>query len=353
MINDKTLQNLLSKAEELKSLFVLGQRILPFLEEIFVFVGEIQPLLDEINNSIDENIKKMPGASKQLSQVTEANEMATTEILDIADGITYKTDILQNNFDSLAELSDNFLGKTTNILSVLYKAIEQGKDLKPVLPEISNTIKLLESKINNDYADIKTKSGEILQTISMDTGSIMMALQVQDITAQQLAAVNSLLNTVQERLSKILNSFTSSGMEQMGMDNPTDLPDDHIQTSQLHREVAFDPDAIESITQKDIRQDNIDEMFNNIDINNLEEDEIPTEKLVKETIPDQENVETEIAKEETIINETVEEKASESTTDKQSEDNSESVENDDNNTEEDLDPMAQFSQDDIDALFGN
>ena len=154
MIDDKSLKNLLGKAEELKSLFVLGQKILPFLEEIFTFVGEIQPLLDDINNSIDENIKKMPGASKQLSQVTEANEMATTEILDIADGITYKADIVENNLTTLTELSDNTIGKTTNILTVLHKAIEQGKDLTPVLPEIASTIKMLESKLGNDYSDI-------------------------------------------------------------------------------------------------------------------------------------------------------------------------------------------------------
>jgi len=52
-------------------------------KKIFLFVSDIEPILNEINTSIKDNLKKMPKASKQLSKVTEATEMATTEILDI------------------------------------------------------------------------------------------------------------------------------------------------------------------------------------------------------------------------------------------------------------------------------
>ena len=74
-MKDKDLSVLLKKTDELRALFVLGQRVLPFLEEIFMFVSEIKPLLDDINHSIEENLKKMPNVSKQLSKVTEATEL--------------------------------------------------------------------------------------------------------------------------------------------------------------------------------------------------------------------------------------------------------------------------------------
>ncbi|MBL7975629.1 MAG: chemotaxis protein CheZ, partial [Candidatus Kapabacteria bacterium] len=83
MIRDKDLQQLLAKSEELKALFVLGQRVVPFLEELFVFVREVSPALEDINKSIEDNLSRIPKASKQLSKVTEATELATNEIMDI------------------------------------------------------------------------------------------------------------------------------------------------------------------------------------------------------------------------------------------------------------------------------
>jgi large-conductance mechanosensitive channel len=76
-MKEMDIQSLLKKAEELKALFVLGQRVIPFLEEIFKFFNEIKPLLDDINKSIVDNLQKMPKASKQLSKVTEATELAS------------------------------------------------------------------------------------------------------------------------------------------------------------------------------------------------------------------------------------------------------------------------------------
>ena len=109
-MNEKDISELLKKADELRSLFVLGQRVIPFLEEIFVFVSEIEPLLDEINKSIDENLKKMPNASQQLSKVTEATELATTEIMDIVDGLVYKSDIISANVKQMKEINETING---------------------------------------------------------------------------------------------------------------------------------------------------------------------------------------------------------------------------------------------------
>jgi len=317
MINDEALKSLLKKADELRSLFILGQRILPFLEEIFLFVGEIQPLLDEINHSIEENINKMPGASKQLSKVTEATELATTEILDIADGIVYKTELLTTNMNGMSDITEGFIQKTINILTVLLKGIAEKRDLSPITPELNETIRLLKEKVFFDYQNLKNKSDEVLQSMSMDSSSIMMSLQVQDITSQQIAAVNNLLTTVQSKLVKILTSFKNSGMERIIVE---DNKEDDTNVSTLHRAIAFDPDAIDSLKNNEQRQENVDLIFSgqNQDFENF--------GMQQEEISESSNPNVDIIDEsETVIN---------------------------NDVLDSFDSTEPFSQDDIDALFG-
>lgn len=223
---DKDLQALLQKAEELRALFVLGQRVIPFLEEIFIFVGEIKPLLDEINHSIEENIQKMPKASKQLSKVTEATENATTEIMDTLDGMTYKTGIMSANLRQIRELT------TTGAAA--------GSD---------------------SITAIMDNCDQVLESVKDDSNTIMMALQVQDITSQQLAAVNNLLQTIQQKLSRILQHFRSTEMNELIAGAKTDAGKDNI--SILHRTIAFDPEAVDALASGTNRQQEVDELVNN------------------------------------------------------------------------------------------
>ena len=218
---DKDINVLLSKAEELKALFILGQRVVPFLEEIFIFIREISPILDGINTAIEENISKMPRASEQLSKVTEATELATTEIMDILDGFKYKCDVISGNLRDLnaAETDEN-------------------KQL------VGNSETLLDS-------------------LRSDAGQIMLALQVQDITSQQLAAVKHLLMTVQGRLGSILTHFDAANFSGL-FQEPAD--DDAAQNqapqednvAAMHRAIAFDAEAIHAIQQQASRQSDVE-----------------------------------------------------------------------------------------------
>ena len=47
-----------------------------------------------------------------------------------------------------------------------------------------------------------------LESIQTDCTNIMIALQVQDITAQQIAAVNKLMQSVDEGLNRLLKHFS-------------------------------------------------------------------------------------------------------------------------------------------------
>ena len=199
------------KAEELQ--------IMPFLNEMINFIKEVKPIVDNVNLTINDNVKKVPKATKKLTKVTEATEMATNEILNTVDGITQKS-------TSISELLNNIQGDENN------GVIEQA---------------------NN-----------IINDINGDSMAIMMALQVQDITSQQIAAVNHLLTTMQRKLNAIVGQFNTEALMAF-IDSPemssgtNDDPDTNIST--LHREIAFDPEAIDALTKKDNRQDEVDALM--------------------------------------------------------------------------------------------
>lgn len=351
-MKDMDIQLLLQKASELKALFVLGQRVIPFLEEIFIFVNDIKPLLEDINHSIEENLKKMPNASKQLSKVTEATEMATTEIMDIVDGLVYKADIITSNLKKMQELNKAGKDNPVQILEVIYKALQSDVDTNEILEQLSSAIKNLKGGADKEFNDVFGSTNELLDSIKMDSSSIMMSLQVQDITSQQIAAVNHLLETVQNKLGQILERFQSSDIGELVKDK-----DDHFErtnVTKLHRNIAFDPEAVDSIANKDTRQGEVDKLINS---QNEEESAGSTQQeSINDTEPEaQANSDDAADLDIDALFSNV------NMDDSPTQDNS-VPENVTENQEENKpapkdtkveDSFENFSQDDIDALFGN
>ncbi len=229
-MRDKEITILLDKAEELKALFILGQRVVPFLEEIFLFIRDISPILDDINSSIEDNLQKVPKAAQQLSQVTEATELATNEIMDILDGFVYKADVI-----------------STNMREVGAKRSTQKEQ------------------------DLLQNSENLLESLRMDASQIMMALQVQDITSQQLAAVNHLLQTVQGKLAKILKHFRTTEFSDLIPETRGKQTLDNV--VRMHRDIAFDSDAIDALNHEGSRQDNVESVMQSFHDGTLKPDE--------------------------------------------------------------------------------
>lgn len=229
MKKDLDIKELLKKAEELKALFVLGQRVIPFLEEIFLFIQDTSPLIQEISSSIKDNLKKMPKASKQLSKVTEATEMATNEIMDTVDGVMYKSGIISTNLSLIRDL-----GSQTDFAQ------------------------------HEDFLRAISNSDEVLKSIKNDAQNIMMALQVQDITSQQIAAVNNLLETLQVKLGSITDRLKNTEFAVLTLDASADSHHFNSKTSQLHRTIAFDPDAVDALTNNSARQQDVDDLLKQI-----------------------------------------------------------------------------------------
>lgn len=338
-MNERDIQELLKKADELRSLFVLGQRVIPFLEEIFVFVSEIEPLLDDINKSIEDNLAKMPNASKQLSKVTEATEMATTEIMDIVDGLVFKSDIISGNLKQLDSINNQTQSNPIQLLEILKSGIENGENLKAILPELTQLIDKLKVDQQDKFKEIINSTNDILQSISMDSSSIMMSLQVQDITSQQIAAVNHLLSTVQDKLADIMKKFQNSEISDMV--SQKEKFDDRTNVSKMHRDIAFDPLAVDSISSKDFRQNEVDSYISEHNQGIEDGNEEISMEDIDALFGSSDN------------NTQEQEEKSENTDIGKSEETSSELNNEEEEPNLDaFDNIEEFSQDDIDALFG-
>jgi chemotaxis regulatin CheY-phosphate phosphatase CheZ len=134
-------------------------------------IAGLLPALDNIKTSIEESSGKIPKASSQLQNVTMATESATVEILNVLDGMSQGIE----------------------------KAEAGAKKLRTSLAAIPG--------VGPDLlADLDGINASLAQTRDSSM-SIAMALQVQDITSQQIAGVTHMIESVRVELMGILNHF--------------------------------------------------------------------------------------------------------------------------------------------------
>ncbi len=242
-MNIQQLSRMSAKLNELKVLFIFGERVMPFLEEVLHFVQDVIPLLDEINCSIKESASKMPRASSKLNEVSEATELATTEILNTIDEILLSFDDCENALNKSQEDAQLIFRIDAAMIKLLKMELTGKNDalLKKVL-----LLNQKKQKIQKNFLPVFEKFKETLNTVQDKATSIMMSLQVQDITSQQLAAVNHLIESIEDKLSLLMNRF-----------HETDNLDDPKTKATPNR--TFDPNAAYDTSGK--RQEVADEIF--------------------------------------------------------------------------------------------
>jgi chemotaxis regulatin CheY-phosphate phosphatase CheZ len=190
------LDTLQHKVDELRAVLIFGKRAIPFLEDIFAFVQEIIPVVEEMKASVDATAEKLPKASKQLDKVTHATELASTEILNTLETMFGKLEEMTTRYNERLQRSA-LLAETATALD----AALTGDSAGPAVREAWARHKAALS--SPDDATLT-----ILDGLKNDCTSIMIALQVQDITAQQIAAVNRLMQSVDEGFMRLMNHFS-------------------------------------------------------------------------------------------------------------------------------------------------
>jgi len=230
------LSNVFDKLNDLKNLFKFGERIVPIIQSLIEFMKEIVPLLENINSSISDSTTKMPQATNQINNVTKSTELATTEILDLVDKIT---NVLYQSEEKLNKLSSDST-KRKELLGKIKELSGANTDISALVDQII--------PLDQDE-DLATNLIEQINTMKEDTYQITLSLQVQDITAQQLAAVNHLINSVHTKLATLVSDIDQSQLK--GDFNGMDI--------QVPEGVTFDPKA--SYTKDGEKQKAADQIY--------------------------------------------------------------------------------------------
>lgn len=213
-------QEFLNKLDEIRAVFILGRRALPFLEETIQFVQDITVLLEEVNATIQTRTGHMHRAKNQLQSVSEATEVATSEILDHTDEVLSKLEVLKKGMNTSEEQFADLAAADDKLLNLLRE--ELGDDHEELLEEVEQIQRRKQSLREERTAHLE-ESREVLSGIRNKMNQITMSLQVQDITEQQLASVNHLIETVRDRIDSLLEDIGTGkvGEEDMPSGTPS------------------------------------------------------------------------------------------------------------------------------------
>ena len=236
------IQTIMEKIDELQALFELGQQTMPFLEELFHFIEEIEPLLDDINSSIRGTTQKLPDAQSKLESVTEATELATTEILDIVDEVQTDLQMLEQAYEQHAESLAELQAADAELLERLEAAL--GAEHETLAEEASALHDRKAAVIQEIHARAKDER-DALATMQQQMTEIMMALQVQDITSQQIAAVNHIIESLRDRMSRMVD-HPSITVEQAA-EAPQDTGDGTFDGNARYAPTASHQDAADAL----------------------------------------------------------------------------------------------------------
>ncbi len=197
---------LMQKIEETHHLFKLTVEIIPFLADLFQFLKDMLPLLSEANLSILESTQNLPTAFHRISDVNQATEMATQEILDQLDVISAKLNLL-------------------------------GHFLPPdKVPEI--------------------------ETIQDEVSRIIYALQFQDITSQKLDHANRILNAIYAKFMHVFKTAEKlSTNSQVGEQIIKDIQENSAcgEINQQHQELK--KQIADTLRHDGFTQEDIDKYF--------------------------------------------------------------------------------------------
>ena len=230
--------DLFERLNELKVVFRYSEKLIPIIQNLMDFMKETVPLLEDINSSLVESTSKIPKASDQINNISSATELATTEILDIVDAISMDMEKIEKSVKEIQSKEEQKLAvwakikvalKPDAVTSELIQQYEELDTFLPLIPGMTDTF----------------------QKVKNDVYNITLSLQVQDITSQQLAAVNHLIESVRTSLASLMLHLDDSEIK--SFDNfYQDLPANH----------TFDPNA--EFTRSSDRQDMADVLINDM-----------------------------------------------------------------------------------------
>lgn len=245
----KNLNEMVTKLRGIDNVFKFGEKMIPVIEGFVSFITDFIPFVEQVSGSIQDTRSKIPEASNQIDKVTNATELAMTEVLD-------KIDEINNQLESVNECMDELVEKresSAEIVRNLEELLPNNPEAKTMLIKLSENL-----DIGLSLEMVKNK----IREVTASTDQITMSLQVQDITAQQLAAVNHLIISVQHKLGSLLNAVDSAEFDLGDELKMEKLPDVHFDANASYNPGSNQQVDVDSVINKEkASQEEIDKLF--------------------------------------------------------------------------------------------
>ena len=204
--NPKTSRSIQETLSDLHSIFIWGEKAAPFLQDLIEFIESLTPLIEEINQSLHESAKRFPSAQSQLDDVTKATELATNEILSLLEKSLDECNVIDKENKAAVELITNFAEFKTSLRTEIRSALSGSDPRVHVLhAKLWHQTDKLVTTLQTS-GDAKKKS---VSSLRSGLNKILMSLQVQDITTQQISAVIHVIQSIRSRLSELYDRLSS------------------------------------------------------------------------------------------------------------------------------------------------
>lgn len=245
----KNLNDMVGKLKDMDHMFKFGEKMIPVIEGFVSFMSDFVPFVEQVSGSIQDSRAKIPEASTQIDKVTNATELAMTEVLDKIDEINAQLISINESMDEMVEKRQS----AAELVTQLKTHLLGNTEAEALLNKLTDSI-----DVGLTLEVVKNKIGEI--TASVD--QITMSLQVQDITAQQLAAVNHLIISVQNKLGGLLNAVDSTNYDPNEDLVQEKLPDVHFDARADYKPAASQQVDVDSVINSEkASQEEIDKLF--------------------------------------------------------------------------------------------
>lgn len=204
--NPKTSRSIQETLSDLHSIFIWGEKAAPFLEDLIEFIESLTPLIEEINISLQESTKRFPSAQSQLDDVTKATELATNEILGLLEKSLDECNVIDKENKASSKAVENFAEFKTSIRTEIRGALS-GSD--PRVHVLLAKLWHQTDKLVTGLQESGEKKKKSVSSLRSGLNKILMSLQVQDITTQQISAVIHVIQSVKSRLSELYDRLSS------------------------------------------------------------------------------------------------------------------------------------------------
>jgi chemotaxis regulatin CheY-phosphate phosphatase CheZ len=174
------------------------------MKDLLQLLRDTVPLLENVRNSIQDSAGRIPKASDQLSKVSVATETATVEILDLVEQMTERFNKAERRLKevkaTILQLREN-----VNVSLAVLSSMPYGELAKEKYEEAIGSVSAYFGDSKAEQILLETET--LFTTTKNDYMNIAIALQVQDITSQQLVGVADIINSIQTQLGQALQRF--------------------------------------------------------------------------------------------------------------------------------------------------